>query len=344
MNIKLNKGQYLQEVEPFKSSGIPSDCILYKIIPGCGITTSEMKYTQRNSIIILPNVPVIEGKVKEHNEENDAKHQVLEVYKGFNEDDIAEYLSSPAVFKKILITPEGFNDKLVPYFENKWEEFINGFFLLYDECEKIIKDVGYREQIAIPADVFFQFKNKAMVSATVLPFSDKRFDAFDRYVIEPQYSYSKAIKLIETNNVLESLKGYLASLDSEHVSIFINSTDTILAIINSLKIEAISRVYCAPESVHKLKVAGYSNARYTLDVKDLAKYNFFTSRYFSAVDIKVDYKPDVILVTDLTMASFTALDPLTDVIQISGRFRKGINSLAHISNFNPSMEVQSMRR
>jgi hypothetical protein len=58
-HIDLLEGQYLNEVEPFKSTGIPSDCILHKTITGCGVTTLEFKYTKRNSIIVLPNVPVI---------------------------------------------------------------------------------------------------------------------------------------------------------------------------------------------------------------------------------------------------------------------------------------------
>ena len=52
--ITLHKGQYLSDV----MSEIPSNCILSKRIPGCGATTLELE-TQRNSIIVVPNVPVI---------------------------------------------------------------------------------------------------------------------------------------------------------------------------------------------------------------------------------------------------------------------------------------------
>ena len=55
--ITLHKGQYLSDV----MSEIPSDCILSKRIPGCGATTLELE-TQRNSIIVVPNVPVIKSK------------------------------------------------------------------------------------------------------------------------------------------------------------------------------------------------------------------------------------------------------------------------------------------
>ena len=55
--ITLTKGQYLSDI----MKEIPSDCILSKKIPGCGATTLELN-TDRNSIIIVPNVPVILSK------------------------------------------------------------------------------------------------------------------------------------------------------------------------------------------------------------------------------------------------------------------------------------------
>ena len=53
--ITLKEGQRLRDV----LNEIPTNCILSKRIPGCGATTLELK-TDRNSIIIVPNVPVIQ--------------------------------------------------------------------------------------------------------------------------------------------------------------------------------------------------------------------------------------------------------------------------------------------
>ncbi len=52
--ITLHKGQYLSDV----MNEIPSNSILSKRIPGCGATTLELE-TERPSIIVVPNVPVI---------------------------------------------------------------------------------------------------------------------------------------------------------------------------------------------------------------------------------------------------------------------------------------------
>lgn len=57
--ITLHKGQYLSDV----MSEIPSNCILSKRIPGCGATTLELE-TQRNSIIVVPNVPRHQKQVR----------------------------------------------------------------------------------------------------------------------------------------------------------------------------------------------------------------------------------------------------------------------------------------
>ena len=57
--IILKKEQHLSDV----LDEIPTDCILSKRTPGCGATTLELK-SDRNSIIIVPNIPVIQCKEK----------------------------------------------------------------------------------------------------------------------------------------------------------------------------------------------------------------------------------------------------------------------------------------
>ena len=64
----------------------------------------------------------------------------------------------------------------------------------------------------------------------------------------------------------------------------------------------------------------------------MSQYNFFTSRFFNAVDIELDFKPYVILVTDVYFAEQTMFDPYSDVVQIIGRFRNGITAVTHVTN------------
>lgn len=58
---KISRNKYLNQIEPFKGTGIPSDIILFKILPGLGATRCEIEFP-RHSIILEPNVPVIKGK------------------------------------------------------------------------------------------------------------------------------------------------------------------------------------------------------------------------------------------------------------------------------------------
>jgi hypothetical protein len=337
MKIKLPPNTYLSRIEPFKSKGLETDTIYHKGVTGCGITTLAYKYFNKNAIIIEPNVPVIEDKVEEHNRKHRLDQQILGVYKGIDVDEITDYINGDVTYKKILTTPEGFV-KVVKAFGENIEHMLDNYFILFDECERIITDVSYRGKIAAPIDWFFQFKHKAMVSATVLPFSDPRFIDFKHVYIEPAYEYSKPLTVISTNNVVESLRKHLDRLNSEQVLIFLNSTNTIYDIASRLDILDSCHVYCSKKSALTLNSKKLRHSFWDLDVKKLAPINFFTSRFFSAVDIKLPYNPDVIMITDVYMAAHSVLDPQTEVIQIAGRCRNGVKSLSHISNFSPSLE------
>ena len=99
------------------------------------------------------------------------------------------------------------------------------------------------------------------------------------------------------------------------------------------------KVFCSNQSVKKLKEREFDNVYEMLE--PLAKYNFFTCRFFSALDIKLKQKPDILILTDLNEAVYTMIDPFTEVIQIQGRFRNGFNSLTHISNVKIDLDIKS---
>jgi len=343
--ISISQGQYISNIEPFNSTGIPTDTMIHKAVTGCGITSFAAQKFKMHTIICLPNRPVIETKVAEHNGEEGrlAKEMILGVHKGIEIEDITDYLNSDVTYKKILTTPEGFIDKVIPAFGDDYQTMITEYFLLLDECERVITDISYRGKIAAPLDLFFKFTHKAMVTATMLPFSDERFEEFEDLYIEPDYDYSKPLTLIETNNVVETFKKRLDELNSEHVLIFLNSTDTILATASRLGIVDKSNAYCSETSAMKLFIKGFKNGSKDLDTKGkgLRKYNFLTSRFFSAFDLTLDFQPDVIMITDLYSAKHSILDPQTEIIQIAGRCRNGVNSLTHITNFDQTMMAKS---
>ena len=326
--IPINLGQYLSDV----LDQIPSNVLLNKQITGCGATTLEIN-APRHSIIIEPNVPVIRGKAEKY-------PHVLPVYEAISMEQVVAYLQKEG-WRKIVTTPEGFGSKVRPALEKVWPNYQQDFFLLFDECEKIIQDVGYRGDIALPIDDFFAFSKKAMVSATPIIPSDPRFreQGFSVVKIQPTYDYKQHINLCFTNNTLEVLDRFIAK-HKEHICIFINSTDTILRIIERLHLEERSQVYCGEKSVKKLREKGY-NRCYDILQGEFAEICFFTSRFYSAVDIELPYKPHVVILSEVIGAPFSAIDPATEVVQAVGRFRKGTASICHITNLASKMATRS---
>lgn len=337
---ELDKVQYLTEVLP----EIPTNTILYKKLTGLGATYGEIT-AKRNSIIIEPNVPVIIGKC------NDPKHKddnLFGVYEGVYTDDIVNYLEkSKKKYYRILTTPESFQ-KVKDAFEELEMSAHCSCFLLFDECHKLVKDADYRNNITLPIDDFFKFDQKALVSATPIELNDPRFKEqnFKMIEIQPTFDYKKELWLHHTNNTLQALKTVLSKLDNEEaaplpICVFINSTDIIYSLMKQLDLLEDSAVFCAPKSVDKLKKNRFCNVYEEWNKDKMKRYNFFTSRFFNAVDMELEEQPHVIMLTDVYFAEHTMIDPYTDAIQIVGRFRNGVSSITYISNTKKGLPQRS---
>lgn len=327
-------GQKLGHIMSF----IPTNCIFDKKIPGLGATYLEL-ICKRCSLLIEPNKPVIKEKVRQFKAN---EIDVLGVYSGITDERIIKYITSSNPYKKIITTPESYILRIKPLMELHNIDLFNEYFMLYDESERTIQDIDYRQSITGPIDDFFEFTGKAMITATPIHPSDPRFEKNQFHILEinPTYDYSNKLHLHTTNNVLLSIKDYIKNNPSDHYCFFLNSTDGILSIIKYLKIEEESQIFCADKSVKKLRNKMKFKEAYP-DLRPFKKYNFFTSSFFSAVDIELDFKPDVVILSDLFFAEFSIIDPATEAVQIMGRFRQGFNSLTHISNINHEIKFQT---
>lgn len=320
--ITLNKGQYLSDV----MDEIPSDCILSKRIPGCGATTLELE-TPRNSIIVVPNVPVIKSKCGKYG-------NLLGVYEDVTTDRIRSYLTNNRLHK-IMTTPESFGKVKAACSDI---DIYNHFFLLMDECHQLIKDVDYRTDIVLPMNDFFRFKGKALVSATPIGFSDPRFKGFETVEVSADYDYRQEITVTHTYNINKAISGYLEKATEGTVCFFVNSVAMIYSIMKQFGMLEDSAVYCAPKSRLKLKNEySFDNAYDGWSADTMKKYNFFTGRFFTAFDLDLPCQPDLVMVTDPYVSEYTMLDIDTDCIQICGRFRNGIKSATHIYRVNPEI-------
>lgn len=337
----LHKGEWL--LDALKRVGykmIPTNTILDKTLTGLGATHSEI-HSKRNSIIIEPNVPVILGKLND-NDNLEAAYEKCTPYS------IKQYLKMDIPYKKIITTPESFHKIRKAAMELNINIY-KDYFCLFDECEKLTQDIEYRRKISQPIYDFFKFEQKAFVSATPLKMSHPEFErqGFQQIQIVPDYDYKKDLELVVTNSYYKRLRIVLDNLkDSKHICIFFNVTDGIADLIDNLGATDY-KVFCSQQSVNKLKKRGIVNAYSQIDYP-LAKYNFFTCRFYSALDIRIGrYKPDILMLTDLRTAQWTMIDPFTEAIQIQGRFRrKGnddvtYNSLTHVTTINPNIHVRS---
>ncbi|MCM1021118.1 MAG: hypothetical protein NC403_02840 [Muribaculaceae bacterium] len=188
-----------------------------------------------------------------------------------------------------------------------------------------------------------------MVSATPLAPSHPllKEQGFIRLKLIPTFNHKKGLTLIITNSFKSTLKTRLGELsDSPCVCVFMNKTESINAIIEEYGITDY-KIFCSEKSVNKLRDRGLYNVFSEINYP-LAKFNFFTCRFYSGVDIEIfPILPDIIMLTDLRVANYTMIDPMTEAIQIQGRFRKSsisdktYRSLTHISTLNPNLHIKS---
>ena len=144
---KIKFDQHLSEV----LDHVPSNTIFFKVLAGVGVTTLEIEDSSRNSIIIEPNVPVIQGKKAKYKK---SKHKILGVFEGVRVETIVDYLESNTEPKKILTTPESYL-KVKEAMTDLGIYMFKDYFMLFDECERTIQDVSYRAKVLTPIDDFF---------------------------------------------------------------------------------------------------------------------------------------------------------------------------------------------
>ena len=329
----ISKNQKLSDI----MTEIEPNINLAKKFPGIGATYLEI-HSHRPSILIEPNVPVIQGKCAK----SDDDFKLFGVYEGVSIDAITRYLQKPNPYHKLMTTPESFQ-KVKQAVNNVGIDLYSHFFCLMDESHLLVKDVDYRENIVLPMNDFFLFKQKALVSATPIALSDPRFKAqgFRTVTIDADYDYRQEITVIHSNNSLQSIREYLKEHDTP-VCFFINLVDYSHSLIKELGIENESSIFCAPKSALKLKhELNFHNAYDEWRADRMRSFNFFTSRFYNAFDLELAYSPHVVMLTDIKASAYTMLDIHTDCVQIAGRFRNGLDSLTHIYTTDHSLPTLS---
>lgn len=336
--ITISQNQHLADVYPL----IESNTILNKRLSGVGATHCEI-IAPRHSIIVVPNVPIITCKVDKHKDSDN----LFGVMANVSEREIELYLETTLSLNKrikIMVTPESFHKVRKAFNEVKFDMFENCFMML-DECHKFIKERDFRQEIVQPLHYFFKFKNKALVSATPITPSDPRFkeQRFQQIIIEPNWRFLHDILIICADDIRrafynETTLTRRGVLPQEPQCIFVNSISIIANLITDSNLEDLSSIFCSEKSAIELRQRGFKNVHTEWKNEYEKPYMFFTSRFFTGLDIWLDKQPRVLYFSDAKNAEQTLMDPFTDMAQACGRFRGGMKGIYHFVNFNPDIE------
>lgn len=346
--LTINEGEYLSDALSRQGyENLPSNRIINKFIPGCGATYGEL-HSKRHSIIVEPFLPVILDKAGK-------TPDALPVYKETTVKQIISYINDSSItYRKFITTPESFS-KMVKAHEKLGLDVYSIYFCLVDESEHNTDDSDYRKSIASFMTLsFFRFVNKSTISATPLEPSEHTIGLFHKHGfrwlnIRPTFDYREDITIIATHSFYPTVRNKIQELingGSKCILIFYASTTGLNKIVLDLIDKKIINeeqydLFCAENSVEKSKekllINSHSDIQYPLRL-----VNGFTSKFFAAVDMDIEVKCDIIMLSNYSEAKHTLLDPHTNSIQIQGRPRtvfedgKRYNSLTAIVAFGNS--------
>lgn len=319
-NLKL--GQIMDRV-PFG--------IIDKTITGFGATTLEITSAIRSSIIVVPTKALAYNKAKWANNKVDGYCMYVGSKYGeagidIGEFEIRKYIQTRGTDVRKFIVVADSLPKLLGCLEELGEPVYNDYFLMIDEVDTMQSDSPYRPRLEIVMDYYFRFDfmNRAIVSATVQPFSNPALEKEARLLIRREQEEPRKIKLICTNYIDDTAANIITSLleeCNEHVLVAYNSLDGIFNIIKTLGLkENEYGIMCSERSVEKVKE--FSDCAYkAIDENGvlLNRVTFMTCAYFAGIDINTSCH---LITLSSNLQPFTYLS-LSKITQISGRCRVG---------------------
>jgi len=315
---------------------LPSNVIMDKVRPNFGATQLEID-CKRHSIIIIPLIEVM--TVKKFNSMN----EICVVNGDLKVQEIIDYFQNDnVIYKKFMVTPDSF----IKLFNTltKLTDIYNQFYLLYDECDQLITNCLFRKNLLKPLDYFFNFKDKAMISATPIIPNDPRFkeNGFTILRFQPLFDYKEKLTLITTNNIRRSIKNLVSIYnDDRPVFIFSNCVQTMLYASRLEFVEHNHKIFCAEQIEREFFIKqGAEDIYNTVVGQEFAKFNFLTSRFFAGLDIYLPLNPHIIYITNIPYSKHSIIDPFTDAVQIMGRLRNGVQSITHLTKLYKGLEFK----
>jgi len=318
---------YMSHIFP---NGLPIGSFIDKGRCGIGGTTIELKDKSRSTLIIVPNVSILLGKLNANNVEERPDYIIYGVK---TQTMVNEYMKDARQGLKIMSTPESIGKVIKGAIRaDRLDELYRTWFILLDESHTFITEL-YRKNILLPFKYFWLFDKRSIISATPYQFSDPIFSELDFHKViftEPL----GLVTLVNAKSVNGTLNEILKNIKPEHgnLHIFYNSVTAIKEAILRSEITDCN-IFCANDKdqnnilklgeLEKFFLAEPTTGCYK-------KVNFYTCKYFEGWDL-VDANATLILVTDI-YKPHTKVGVASKGKQALGRLRNAPYKLIHITN------------
>lgn len=306
------------------SEGLP-DGIFYKRYTGLGATYCELK-ADRDSIIVFPFIKLAWEKHQNYDS----------FYVGtrpdgakITEDDIADFIKVNPKGKpiKFCVVAESI-DKVIDGIKKAGMDPFSEFFLVLDEVEILQTQVGLRKNLPVCFEYFLEFKEKCLVSATMIQFTSKEISKLDTYTVDVTYDIKNPLKIQRykgephlslANDLIKQIEN--GEINSKKILIGINSTKAISQMISIFEKAGITdlSVLCGDGSQDKFEKKYTSKG--IVKKKLQAQINFATSAYWNGIDIEERFIPYAVSLNTRLHHQFT----YENIIQFIGRCRKPKN-------------------
>lgn len=309
--------------------------IVNKTITGLGATTLEIMSKKRNSIIVVPTKTLAYSKVKKANEENGNDYAMYigspigDIKYNITIDKVTNYISSKKIddVQKFIVVADSL-PMLLNYLDKLKINAYSEYFLMVDEIDTLQSDSSYRPRLEAVIDHYFKFDfdNRAVVSATIIPFSNPKFEKESTIKIEWEQQPRRDIKVRYTNYIEDAAINeinFLLESTSDKIIVAYNSLDGIFNIIEQLDIDKTEcGILCSDRSAEKVEL--YKDIE--VEEKSINEYGnllhrvtFLTCAYFAGIDI-MDRCHLITITSKIQPYTYLSVNKIT---QISGRCRNG---------------------
>jgi len=318
INIYLPKDKYLNTV----INSLPCGKI-HKHATGIGATTLELSDLSRNSIIVVPSISLAKNKYLKEKDRHSGI--IMDYYASDRKMDVKQKLKRTKELVndgtnkvKLLIVADSFT---MMYREDP--EFVKPFFVLYDEVDSFQSEVSYRPILQECINVYteLQEQNRAMISATLAPFSSKLIENEPlTNILTPNAKKPNLLVHFTGENPLklltERIKKFKRSKSPKKILVALNNIEEIRhAILLLPEFKSEIGVLCSENNKNKDQIKEYKS---TLTHDKLSKPITFTT---SAFYVGVDIEESLLCIVYADVNKPSTLLSVSKMIQFYGRGR-----------------------